>query len=340
MRDLTTKATAESGKTYRLEGTITLLAPLSHIGNSIGPDSFLADTVIVGPDNQPVTCFSYSGNAFRGHLRDLGAAYLLDRMGSAKVSLETFHMLFSGGSLGGDQVIDIHQARLFRRVLPLFSIFGGGVGNQLMGGKMNIGAMWPVCVETQRVIPERLRDPDAPRFGQLTSEHSFTRTDDAKDENLRQYLALPAGQETLAIEGDQGAGKTDRPRQMRYTMEVLSTGSRLYQRIDLLDVTDLELGAFVSCLHEFAKAPYIGGMARVGFGLVDAEWTFAVAGEPGGVRPFVTVGEGRYLPGPEAATAKERYDDFLHDLYDRYLEGKAPEIRQALGVGGAADGTA
>lgn len=64
----------------RLDGKITLLSPLSHIGESAGPDSFLAQDVIVGPDGRPVECFTYSGNAFRGHLRDLCMVYMTEKL--------------------------------------------------------------------------------------------------------------------------------------------------------------------------------------------------------------------------------------------------------------------
>ncbi len=344
---------AEAVRTYRLEGLITLLAPLSHIGESIGPDSYLAETTVIGPDGCPVRCFAYSGNAFRGQLRDLGARYLLDAIGSPAVNIDAFYLLFSGGSIGGEHSLDIDQARMYRKLLPHLSIFGGGVGNQIMPGKIHIGPMWPLVAETQRILPAHLRDSEAPSFGQWTSEHSFTRTDDEKNEDLRRYIdpsspprALRAGkQERLAIKGDAEAGpvKEDRgkPQQMRYTVEVLSAGSRLYQRVDLADVTELELGAFVACLHEFAEAPYIGGMSRVGFGLVEAEWTYTVAGEDLDPRPFVTVGQDRRcLMAPVAEAAKESYDAHLREVYTAYLEGHAPEIRLALGVGEAADASA
>ena len=131
-------------KTIRLDGKITLLSALSHIGESLGIDSYLSSDIIIGPDGHPVECFLYSGNSYRGILRDCAAKYLLDRLGSLAVPLETFHLLFSGGSIGGAQSLDIDQARLYRKVLPAFSIFGGGVGNQIMEGKLKIGSMYPL----------------------------------------------------------------------------------------------------------------------------------------------------------------------------------------------------
>jgi hypothetical protein len=41
--------------------------------------------------------FSYSGNAWRGQLRDLAASYMLDALGSPTLSLDAFHLLSQGG---------------------------------------------------------------------------------------------------------------------------------------------------------------------------------------------------------------------------------------------------
>lgn len=330
---------------YRLRGSITLLSPLSHIGESLGTDSYLAETTIVGPDGRPATCFSYSGNAFRGQLRDLGARYLLRRLGDPKLGLESFHLLFSGGSIGGDQHVDIDQARLMRRLLPFLSVFGGGVGQQILAGKLKIGAMWPLCRETQHLLPPDLRRDDVPDYGQLSSEHSFTRMDDAKNEALREaYLALAPAVEKLALGGgteEPAKGKRGRKaesdgpaQQMRYTVEVLSAGARLYQRVDLLDMTELELGAFVSCLSEFSRHPYIGGKSGIGFGLVNAEWLFLRPGEDAAWRPFVSAGQDRFLPGPEAEQALDAYDRYVLEVYDRYLEERGGELRRVLAITG------
>ena len=176
-------------RTIRLDGKITLLSALSHIGESLGTDSYLSEDIIIGPDGQPVECFLYSGNSFRGILRDMAAKYLLDKLGGVAIPLDTFHLLFSGGSIGGPQAVDIDQARAYRKALPALSIFGGGVGNQIMEGKLKIGAMYPLVKECQRVIPEKYRDEKAPSWKKWTYEKSYTRRDDSKQENMRKYIA-------------------------------------------------------------------------------------------------------------------------------------------------------
>lgn len=331
-------------RTIRLDGKITLLGPLSHIGESLGIDSYLSTDIIIGPDGQPVEVFLYSGNSFRGIMRDMAAKYLLDKLGGVAVPLETFHLLFSGGSIGGTQSLDIDQARLYRKMLPAFSIFGGGVGNQIMEGKLKVGSMYPLVAECQRVIPEKYRDENAPSWRKWTYEKSYTRRDDSKQENKRQYIteAVEADALLMAPKQEQatliGDGKPEQKKkekdgpatQMRYTVELLAAGAILYQRIYLQDLTDLELGAFVSALNEFQKAPHIGGKSGTGHGLceIEYEWSYPGDKEPRGV--FLRVSENSMYLSRPAEEAKQQYDDFLQKFYDGYLEDKAPELKALL----------
>lgn len=317
----------------RLDGKITLLSPLSHIGESIGPDSYLSQDVIIGPDGYPTEVFVYSGNAFRGQLRDLAAAYMSDRLGQPRYTPEVFYLLFSGGSLGGPQSIDIDQARAIRRSVPMLSLFGGGVGNQILTGKMKVGASYPLVAECQRVLPSHLRMDNAPSWRQWTMEKSFTRTDDAKNENLRNnYLQLPDAEEApLKLTGKAKNKKSEPSQQMRYTVEMLAPGAILYQRIDLCDVTDLELGAFVSALQEFSRAPYIGGKSGTGHGLVEIEYSWREAGSRDSEGIFALVGGDGLELCPPAASAKKLYDEFLVERYEQYLTENQQPLVNLLG---------
>lgn len=333
-----------SNHNIRLDGKITLLSPLSHIGESAGPDSFLSQDVIIGPDGQPVEAFVYSGNAFRGQLRDLAAIYMTEKLGGLVYNPDVFYLLFSGGSLGGAQSMDIDQARMYRRNVPMLSVFGGGVGNQILTGKIKVGPMYPLVAECQRILPAHLRRDDAPSWQQWTFEKSFTRMDDAKNENLRKYLVEPAGalpdaeQQLLTGEAPVSEKKTkkkeDPPQQMRYTVEMLAAGSVLYQRIDLCDMTDLELGAFVSALVEFSKRPYIGGKSNVGCGLCEIEYTWRLAGAKETVGKFLSVDTDCLWLSKPAEDSKNAYDDFLVRIYEQYLEGHAEELQRLLAAGG------
>lgn len=327
----------------RLDGTITLLSPLSHIGESIGPDSFLSQDIIVGPDGRATEAFVYSGNAFRGLLRDLSAIYMTEKLGNMQYPLEVFYLLFAGGSLGGPQSVDIDQARMYRRNVPHLSVFGGGVGNQILNGKIKVGSMYPLVAECQRVLPESLRDPAAPSWKQWTFEKSFTRMDDAKREDRRTYLegaemdgllATPKQQLLIAGEEAPRKKKEDPPQQMRYSVEMLAAGSVMYQRIDLVDMTDLELGSFVAALDQFSKYPYVGGKSGTGHGLVEAEYSWRPAGDKESAGVFARIGTDCLKLCPEAQEAKTKYDCFLKEVYDKYLDDNSSELRQLLAAGG------
>jgi CRISPR type IV-associated protein Csf2 len=324
----------EQVKTYRLDGEIKMLSPLSHIGESHGIDSYLAEQVVIGPDGQPEEVFVYSGNAFRGVMRDCGVRYLLDRLGGLQVPVETFHLLFSGGSLGAKTFVDVEQARMYRRLLPLFSILGGGTGNQIIAGKLRVGQLYPITQECKRILPQKYQSRDLPNWRQWTVEQSFTRKDDSKDERLRKYLISTEENQQLQLEDGTIAKKApkekEQPQQMRYTVECLAAGSVLYQRTELIDVTELELGAWVSCLAKWSQSPYLGGKSNVGLGLSEASWSYIIPGEDEEWKPFASIRDGKCLLSSVSEQAKENYDGFLMSLYQAYLDNQQAEIKMLL----------
>ena len=321
-------------RNIRLEGTFTLMSPLQHTGESIGTDSYLSEVPIITPAGDVESVFCYSGNAWRGQLRDAAARYMLDRLSIGPIPLPAFHLLFSGGSIGGQQTVDIDQARRFRRWLPIISLWGGGVGNQLLPGKWCVGDSWPICEETAHLVPERFREGRLQPYTALTYEQSFSRHDDSKDERLRDvHLAPDEEQPQLLIDAPKAKGKKDKSdgpaTQMRYTIEMMIPGARLYTRLDLKDVTDLELGCLVSALDMFARAPYIGGGSNRGHGLVQLTyvWQDRESGESG---HFLSVGGDQVLLSEPAQEAKDAYDEFLRQAYAAHLDSHESEIKGVL----------
>lgn len=315
-------------KTIRLDGTFELLSPLQHTGESISTDSYLNEAPILLPNGRIEEVFVYNGNAWRGQLRDCAARYMLNKLGIEGIQLPAFHLLFSGGSIGGKQSVDIEQARVFRKYLPIVSLLGGGVGNQLLAGKLCVCDSLPCCKETIHLTPHRFLPEHLLEYRHLTCEKSFSRKDDSKDEQLRDsYLAIE-GAEQLAIEGTKKAKDDGPATQMRYTIELMIAGARLYTRIDCKDVTDIELGCLVSALDEFARAPYIGGGSNRGHGLVRLTYLWQEHGrEP---EHFLSVGEDESLLSEGAQEAKDAYDDFLRVSYLEHLEKHTSEIRGVL----------
>lgn len=321
---------------YRIDGLFSLRAPLSHIGESIGNASYLVQERVLQPDGTVAEVFVYSGNAWRGQLRDLCAAYMLGRLGGLRVPLDTFHLLFSGGRIGGKQEVDIEQARRMRAAVPMLALFGGGVGNQILQGKLRVGNAYPLCREAVPLLPRHLRPAAATiPYASCTFEKEHSRRDDAKIDSVARHLADPK----MTLLGlDDGAPRRggrsadDGPAdQMRIRMELVTSGVQLSTWIIAEDVSDVELGALVSGLHAFSNAPHIGGKAAVGYGLADLDYTITDLAT-GEVQDFVAVHDGRSLLAPCAETAKESYDAHLRSLYDAMLTSRGAEISGLLGV--------
>ncbi|MEK3645843.1 hypothetical protein [Aeribacillus sp. FSL M8-0235] len=310
-------------KHYRIETIYTLLQPLSHIGESESTQSFLNTTTVVN-DGKPEEVFVYTGNALRGMLRDCGARYLLNKL-EIQVPLKAFHLLFSGGSIGGAQSLDIDQAKIIRKALPFVSLFGGGVGNQILDGKLKQTFAYPICRETNGILPSYVEKSDY-SWRHFTNVIEFSRKDDEKNVNIADQFLLN-NEETLLLEGDSKKKKKDEPAtQMRYGVEYLAAGTKLWHRWDII-CNELELGAFVSAIHEWQKQPYLGGMSGKGFGLVKADMDLITEDDR---EPFASIGQEFIQLGNTAKQAKDTYDAHLKEMYDTYLIDKKEEFTKLL----------
>jgi len=78
-----------------------------------------------------------------------------------------------------------------RAAVPMLSLFGGGVGNQLIGGKMAVGSMYPICRECSNILPRRFRH-DATSWREMISDRFYTNMDDAEKRKVaREVFAAP-----------------------------------------------------------------------------------------------------------------------------------------------------
>jgi len=320
----------------KIETVFTLLSPLSHIGESIGPNSYLATQDMLDAEGNPIKVFAYSGNALRGMWRDTGAEYMLKKLGGAnilQIPLDMFYLMFSGGAIGGDQSIDIDQARRIREQIPHLSLFGGGVGNMLLPGKLSVGEGLPVCKELSHIIPEHIQGNRNLPCRQMTTEISYSRKDDAKDDILRKHLQtnerpMIEGQQMTLLpdpEEQKKKEKKEKPQQMRYTMEVFCRGAVLWQETYFRDLSDIELGAFVAAITKWAENPSLGGQNRIGMGRVNAEMALVIDGEK---ENFITIDD-KCLLGEKAREAKSKYDEFLNK-YAGYLEENRDGLTKAI----------
>lgn len=239
-----------------------MTAPVSHIGETASTGSYF-QTIKTSEGRIPII----TANSVRGIIRDNGAKYLLGTI-SAKVSKEAFNVLFSGGNLNGTMRNDIAKAKSVREHFPLISLLGGGLGDMIMSGKIAMGNLYPLTVETYKMLRENYTDIS---WKNLIDEIEFTRMDDGKNDILSRYMANPEEDKT-------GKAST----QMRYTVQYMAEGTIFIQDLYLSDnTTDLEKGALYSAIAEWFKLPRLGGMANKGFGFFDADTDFGITTKNG-----------------------------------------------------------
>lgn len=282
-------------KTTKLSCAFRLRSPLSHIGEAISTNSYLSERKVVMPDGRVTEVFAYSGNAFRGQLRDFAAQQFLHTL-DMKAKPKAFHLLFSGGSISGNQKVDIEHERAIRKNIPMISLFGGGIGTTMLRGKMAVGYAWAACTEVEDLIGEHpLAPKEITSYGELTEDASFTRFDDTKDDLLSEVIegiVEPKKEKEVA-------------QQMRFTSELLSAGSTLVSTIVLCDATDVEIGVFVSALRALHDQPYLGGQRSRGHG----EMAFEMCTSEG---LFVKGGSGvSFEMGDAAKAGLEAYNMWL-----------------------------
>lgn len=315
-------------RTLVFEGVMTALSSISHIGETHGIRSMLRRERIIQPGGQVEEVPIISGNSIRGILRDRGMLHMLRQLGYgvneetgevSGLSLAAFYFLFSGGSLTktSSKGLDIAEARKWRNLIPLVSLFGGAMGNQIMPGKAKIGKAIPICLETAHLIPDRFVPKNLQSIWDLLQQEAYTRSDDEKDEGLRQLikpdvrglLEAKAEKEREKRGTNEDVRGTEQKQQMRYYVETIAAGTRLFWEITLDDVDDLEFEAFCTTLVQFARFPYIGGKSGVGLGKVSIEF------------------DDWYEIDPRVAPTGQEVGFQLGALYQEHLETHGDSIR-------------
>lgn len=273
-------------------------APISHIGETASIGSYF-NTIQTSGGKLPVI----TANSVRGTLRDCGAKYLLDMIG-VKVGKEIFHVLFSGGNINGTMKQDVKKNISVRQHFPFVSLFGGGLGDMIMSGKMSVGNLYPVCKETYEMLGCDYTDTS---WKSLIDEIEFTRTDDGKNDLLAEKY----------ISDNTEAKKAKASTQMRYSVQYMAQGTEFVQDIYLFDnCIDEELGALFSAFIEWFKRPILGGMSNKGFGSFDAEVTSDVSDS---ILISVSNGVAR-VSNHLVSECLDKYNSLIGSEKDSYLE--------------------
>lgn len=231
-------------KTFDIRYTLT--APVSHIGETASTGSYF-QTINTQGGRLPVI----TGNSVRGILRDKLAAHLLTVLGNP-VDKETFNVLFSGGNISGSTKNDVQRAKMVREHFPMISLLGGGLGTMIMSGNLVSGFVYPVCRESE-FLTGIASDVS---WHDLIDDIEFTRMDDTKeDKNVNQITDIEEEKKAKAST------------QMRFSVQYLSAGTEMIQRLVLLDsASELEEAALWMAFYKWFELPILGGMKAKGFG--------------------------------------------------------------------------
>lgn len=244
----------------KIEGKITAIEPISHIGSVRSIDSKFAREKMMITSKAGITKVIevpvFSGNGFRGVLRRRAGYKFLELLGISKETLAEGlqHALFSGGMLkkGADGgVIDTSFISKVRQNIPYLSLFGTVLGQQMIQSKMDVGQLIPISCQTKG----RTGIDSEISIYSLLDERPATRRDDIEDK--------PKGSQD----------PDDQKQQMRYSHEVLIAGTEFCHYFTLKNCNDVEKGAFWSTLVGFVKYPKIGGLGCKGFGMVKLDYT-------------------------------------------------------------------
>lgn len=258
--DLETGANDLSSSVERFEGTYTAKQPISHgADTSTGIVQRLRTQKVDVVD--PATGERYtedvpviSGNSLRGQLRDILATDFLERISGDDGPIELhdplFNTFYSGGTLqreAGPAKIRRRMIQNIREQIPMLSLLGSAAGSQLFDGRLDMGQLWPVCMETRAMTDI---DSDRPVYGAFVDSTFYTRSDDR--EGGRQ--------------GDEAV------QQMRYRVHVLVPGTPFHHTMALRGASEIERSCLGHAFDLFRRQPTIGGMSARGHGLVNVDY--------------------------------------------------------------------
>lgn len=251
------------------EGWIVLRTPLQHGGNeSFGTTRLFRSQKMICADGELRKIPVYSGNAVRGMFRDIAAGQLMAALGR-KFPPHVFDFLTSGGSLTlKGNSIDLGLARRLRDAAPMVGLFGGGVGNQIMEGKINFIQGTPICRETLHVLPDYCHEAPSANLSirDLRQFEFGTRRDDKKKESQ---------QSLLEDDWESEVKDSDVATQMIYETETLAMGTCLRFGFTGTQLTTREWLAMASAVVGFMRRPYLGARASAGYGEVSVPGLYA-----------------------------------------------------------------
>lgn len=273
-------------RTIHLDGVATALSPIVHGGDRAGTITYLVRQPVLQPDGTIEDVPYVSGNGLRGVLRRESAELLWHVLGKPELPMPVFHALFSGGQLakaGTGKVIDPPRLARLRTLLPHVAIFGCAGGGRIIEGKLRVGDLVPIAIETAHMLPGRLRDAATTSADDMLAIRQYTRMDTARRSTPRELGMIPtrelanatvdaAGTLLLEEPTEPVVVDDDETTQMRYGVETIAAGTRMWCSLSLTHVTDLQWAWFCQVLATWtASGAHIGGRSSVGHGRIRLE---------------------------------------------------------------------
>lgn len=241
----------------RFTGTYEARSPISHGSDEdFGMEQRLRTIEMTVRENGDVYHEDIpvvSGNSLRGQLRDLLAEDFLTAISEDDNPVEVGDSLsnafWAGGSLergAGPGKLNRRMVNGIREHVPPLSLLGTALADQMIEGKLNMGMLTPIALETAAYTG---RESEHSVF-EFVDETFYTRQDDR-------------------VGGKQEGENTQ---QMRYVVQILTPGTRFDHWMALESASDVERACLGRAFDLFTESPHVGGQKAVGHGLVDFEY--------------------------------------------------------------------
>lgn len=322
--------------TGRIDIEAVALDAIHHGAGTEGNTQVLRRQEVPRADGTIDTVPFISGNSVRHMLREGGVMYALEAMGIEFESLSkgVVDLLFSGGSLGGKNSMNLEKSKRIAELFPILSLLGYSAGNSIRPGRIEVHNLHLKCEQNMFRAPEKVEEGSkwwVDAHAQVGVNFG-TRHDAARIATASRYLALPdAARSDMALDG-KGKGKAKEPKgeestQMIYEYEVILPGTEFFGGIEYRALKEPELDALVSALSYACRGARGGGYeyvvgAKSGTGLGRMLWRFT--GLSRQVRPAAMSVDSSLLPAL-ATGGTDRLD-----LYKARLEQHRAEILSTL----------
>lgn len=226
--------------TVRWDLDLMAMSSLVHGGITAATTQLFRRELLPQPDGTFDQIPVVSGNAVRSALRRTAGQLFTDALGlEGTLPIAAAAVLTNGGALAktGKTPLSGAQRQLVRRWVVPLGLFGGAATGVLIDGCVRASKLLPVCQETAQVTGR----------GSSASVYDLVQVEDYT------HTALPDAD-------DPTAG------QMRYSVEVLTAGTRLWGQIELDRGTPLQAALLRETITAWVEHGAIGGRVGTGHG--------------------------------------------------------------------------